>query len=83
MLKQGDEEMVTLLATLMVTLVPQHRSKAVGGSNVQPVPHSTNFKGAQVMIGGLVSMIETVSVQKAVFEQQSIAAQVNVMTRLH
>jgi hypothetical protein len=83
MLKQGEEMTVMLLATLMVTLVPQQASKAVGGSNVQPVPHSTNFNGAQVRTGGLVSMIETVSVQKAVLEQQSIADQVSVITKLH
>ncbi len=73
---------VTLLRMLIVTLVPQQISNAVGGSNVQPVPHSTTLGPAQMRIGGFVSVMVTISVQKAVLVQQSTACQVSVMISL-
>ena len=79
----GLENTVMLLTTVMVTLVPQHASKAVGGSNVQPVPHSTVLGPAQLMVGGFVSTIVATSVQIAVFEQQSVAFHVKVTVPLH
>jgi hypothetical protein len=72
-------KIVTLLATVIVMFVPQQSSIAVGVSKVQPEPHSTAFGPAQVTIGGFVSMMLTVSVQKAALVQQSTAFQVSVM----
>src|SRR5512137_1404201 len=37
----GQEPLVTVLSTVIATLVPQHTSTALGGSNVQVLPHST------------------------------------------
>jgi len=76
-------KIVTLLRTVMVTLLPQQASKAVGVSKVHPEPHSTVLGPAQVTTGGFVSMMLTVSVQKAAFEQQSTAFQFKVMIWLH
>jgi hypothetical protein len=45
--------------TVMVTLLPQQASKAVGASNVHAVPHWTVLFGAQVATGGLVSVTVT------------------------
>ena len=70
---------VTLLSARIVTFVPQHWSKAVGGSYVHAVPHSTILFGEQVMDGGLVSVMVISSVQNAEFVQQSVAFQVSVM----
>src|SRR5256885_6676236 len=66
----------------MVIFVPQQASKAVGVSNVQPVPHSTVLGPAQLTMGGLVSVMVMISVQKAELEQQSVAFQVKVMISL-
>jgi len=75
--------LVTVFKTVMVTFVPQQASNAVGGSNVQAVPHCTILLGEQLMIGGLVSTIETTSVQKAALVQQSTARHVRVTIALH
>src|SRR4051812_23265605 len=64
----------------MVTFVPQQASNAVGVSKVQPVPHSSVRATPQLMLGGLVSMSVTISVQNDEFEQQSVACQLRVMT---
>jgi hypothetical protein len=81
--RQGLAKMVWLLRTKTATFEPQHGSKAVGVSNVQPEPHSTVFGPAHVMIGGLVAMTLTTLVQKAAFEQQSTACQIRVTKALH
>ena len=83
MLTQVEVDHVMLLKMVSVTFVPQQASKAVGGSKVQAVPHSTNLFEAQVMTGGLVSVMVTISVQKAVLVQQSVACHVSVMISLH
>src|SRR5258707_3289837 len=70
---------VTLLRTVIVTLVPQQSSMAVGVSKVHPEPHSTVLGPAQMTTGGLVSMMLTVSVQSAALLQQSVACHVRVM----
>jgi hypothetical protein len=72
-----------VLRTVTVTFVPQHESKAVGGSKVQLVPHSSVRAGPQRMVGGLVSTSVTTSVQKDEFEQQSVACQFRVIVALH
>ena len=64
--------------TVIVTFVPQHASKGVGGSKTIGVPHSTVLLGAQVGTGGVVSAIMIVSVHEAVLVQQSTACQVFV-----
>ena len=72
-----------MLRTLIVTFVPQHASKAVGVSNVQPVPHSSVLGPLQLIIGGFVSISVTICVQNEEFEQQSVAFHVSVMFALH
>jgi hypothetical protein len=82
MLRHWLAKFVTVFRTVMVMLVPQQASKAVGVSKVQPVPHSTCLGPAQLTTGGFVSMMVTTSVQKAVLEQQSTACQVRVTVPL-
>ena len=64
---------------LTVTLVPQQREKAVGGSNPQLEPHSAFLLVAQLMTGGLVLTTVIVWLQVLVLPQQSTAAQNCVM----
>ncbi|HND44411.1 MAG TPA: hypothetical protein PKX51_18960, partial [Cyclobacteriaceae bacterium] len=82
MLTQVVDTQVMLLNTVSVTFVPQHASKAVGGSKAQALPHSTNLFDAQVMTGGLVSVMVTTSVQNELLVQQSVACHVSVMISL-
>jgi hypothetical protein len=67
----GGRVLVNVLSTAMVRLVPQHASKAVGASNDHAVPHCTVLFVAHVTTGGLVSTMRTISVQVAIFVQQS------------
>jgi len=46
---------VAVLSGVMVTLAPQHESKAVGGSNAHWEPHTAVLLLPQVMTGGVVS----------------------------
>src|SRR2546423_1846942 len=62
----------------MVTLVPQHASSAVGGVKFQGVPAAIVMFVAQVITGGVVSMIVTVWLHVTELEQQSVARQVRV-----
>jgi len=57
---QGVGLLVIVLRMVMVTLVPQQPSSAVGGSKVQALPHCTALLVAQVITGGVVSTIVTV-----------------------
>src|SRR5206468_1472353 len=52
--------LVRVLNTVMVTLVPQQLSVAVGLSKVQMAPHWTVLLEAQVRLGGLVSTKVTI-----------------------
>jgi len=71
-----------VLSTVIVTFVPQHASKAVGVSKVQPVPHSSVRGPLQLITGGFVSIIVTTCVQNEEFEQQSVACHVKVIVAL-
>ena len=51
---------VTVLSTVMVTLVPQQLSEAVGSLKRQGVPQITPMPGWHVIIGGVVSTTVTV-----------------------
>jgi hypothetical protein len=73
----------TVLTIVIVTFVPQHASNAVGGSKFHADPHWTVLFAAQVNVGGVVSVIRTISVQVAVFVQQSWACHVMVSIKLH
>jgi hypothetical protein len=64
---------------VMVTLVPQQTSEAVGELNDQVEPHWTVLLLAQVMTGGRVSTTVTVWLQVAVLLQQSVALQVRMI----
>jgi hypothetical protein len=77
-LQEEAPVLVTVVRTVMVTFVPQQASTAVGGSNDQFEPHWTVLLVEQVMTGGVVSTILTISMHVAVFEQQSMACQVIV-----
>src|SRR3954465_14997767 len=66
--KQALEGDTIVLSTVIVTFVPQHASKAVGVSNVQPVPHSSVRGPLQLITGGFVSIIVTTCVQNEEFE---------------
>src|SRR5439155_20851966 len=68
-------------STLMVTLVPQQASTAVGGSKFQPEPQRTVLFVAQASTGGVVSTSVTVWLQVAVAPQQSLACHVRVICR--
>ena len=74
----GHSPFVTVFNTFIAGL-RQHRSVAVGGSNVQFEPHNTVLFVAQVRTGGVVSTIVTVSLQVFVLPQQSRASQIRVM----
>src|SRR6266478_3995645 len=73
--KHLENTLVNVACMVMVTLVPQQASNAVGASNVQGVPHCTVLLGGQLRTGGVVSMILTTSTQVEVFVQQSCACQ--------
>jgi hypothetical protein len=77
---QNGPESGVVRNTLMVTLVPEQASKAVGVSKFGVGPHCTVLFGAQVMTGGVVSTMVTVCVQVDVLVQQSAACQVMVST---
>src|SRR5690242_4215375 len=76
----GQVPLVKVLKTVMVTLVPQQTSEAVGSSKVQAEPHSTGLGAAQVMTGAVVSAPVTIWLQVALLVEQSVACQVRVMT---
>ena len=78
MMTCGHKPLVTVFNTLIAGL-RQHRSVAVGGSNVQFEPHRTVLFVAQVRVGGVVSTIVTVSLHVFVLPQQSRASQIRVM----
>jgi hypothetical protein len=72
--------LVMVPVTRMVTFVPTQLSDAEGVSKVQAEPHWTVLLLAQVMTGGVVSTTVTAWLHDAVFEQQSVACHVRVMT---
>jgi len=69
--------------TVIVTLVPQQASTAVGGENVQGVPSATVMLEAQVSTGGVVSRLVTIWLHVAELLQQSVARQVRVIVPGH
>src|SRR2546430_2472103 len=75
----GQEPLVTVLITPMVTLVPQQKSKTKGVSKVQAVPHTTVLF-VQNRPGGMLSRLVTYSVKVLKLLQQSVAFQVREMT---
>ena len=77
--EQGAVLLVVVPTRLIVKLVPQQASTALGGSKLQVEPHSTVLLVAQVNTGGVVSTTVTVWLQVALFEQQSVACQVRVI----
>src|SRR3989442_8279256 len=79
--EQGPAVLVTVLNTLMVTLVPQHASEALGGSKLQLLPHSTVLLLAQVSTGGVVSPTVKHWLQMLLFAQPSLARPGRGMTR--
>ena len=76
----GQTPLVVVPRTEIDTLVPQQRSKAVGGSKDQAKPHWTVLLVAQVMVGARVSTTVTVWLHVAELLQQSVASQVLVST---
>src|SRR5438552_1366300 len=74
--------LVTVPTTVMVTLVPQQSSTALGWSKLQGVPHGTLLFVAQVMTGGAVSIIWMDWLHVALLPQQSVARQVRVISPL-
>ena len=83
LMTHGQVPLVMVLWIVMVTLVPQQRSEALGGSKFQLEPHSTVLLLAQVMVGGMVSTMVTTRVQALVWPLQSVASQASVMTHGH
>src|SRR5262245_48863539 len=74
----GHKPFVTVFNTLIAGL-RQHRSVAVGGSNVQFEPHSTVLFVAQVRTGGVVSTIVTAWLQVLVLPWRARASKTRVM----
>ncbi len=74
--------LVTVPTTVMVTLVPQQASMALGGSKLQGVPQITPLPGAQVMSGGVPSNTWMLWLHVLLLPQQSVACHVRVMSRL-
>src|SRR5258705_2545398 len=74
----GQSPFVTVFNTFIAGL-RQHRSVAVGGSNVQFEPDWTVLFVAQVRTGGVVSTIVIVCLQVFVLPQQSRASQIRIM----
>src|SRR5262245_2936410 len=66
----------------MVTLVPSQTSVAVGGSKFQTAPHSTTRLEAQLIAGGVVSMMVTVWLHCALLVCASIASQTRVAEKV-
>ena len=62
----------------MVTLVPSHKSIAVGGVKSQGARQSTTRLDAQVNVGGLVSTTVMVWLQVELFVHESVARHVRV-----
>jgi hypothetical protein len=54
----------------------------VGGSKAHTAPHSTVLFGAQVIAGGVVSLMVTVWLQVAVPPQASVARHVRVAVKV-
>jgi hypothetical protein len=75
---QTEPMLVTVLRTVMVTLVPQQASMAVGVVKDQAVPQLTVKLVPQVMTGGWVSISVTRWLQKVELEQQSVICQKRV-----
>jgi hypothetical protein len=74
--------LVTVPVIVRVTLVPSHRSLAVGRSKLHGVPHSTVFSPAQLSEGGVVSTTVTVWLQVERLVQASSASQVRVALKV-
>src|SRR5260370_1392555 len=71
--------LVTVPTTVIVTLLPQQASTALGRSKLQLLLQGTLLFVAQVMTGGVVSTTVTVWLHVALLEQQSVACQVRVI----
>src|SRR5437773_2103392 len=71
--------LVKVLIRVMVTLVPQQASYAVGGVKLHGVPQMTPTPEAQATSGGVVSTTVTVWLQVLVLPQQSLASHVRVI----
>src|SRR6185436_21100561 len=67
---------VTVLVISITTLVPSQASTAVGRVKANGVPHSTIWSCAQVRLGGVVSTIVIVWLQKVSLVQVSYARHV-------
>ena len=72
--------LVAVLRMVRVTVPP--RSVATGASKVQAAPHSTVLLVAQVIVGGVVSVIVTVWLHWALLPQASVAFQVRVALKV-
>src|SRR5262245_46354777 len=66
----------------MSTLFKSHLSTAVGMSKAQSLPHSTSLSDPQVRVGGSVSTMVTVWLQKDELPQVSLARQVRVTLKI-
>ena len=73
---------VVVLVIETVMFVPQQISVAVGGVNVHCVPQFKLRLLAQVITGGVVSVMVTTLVQMAVLVQQSIACHTILRTEV-
>src|SRR5260370_42024051 len=71
--------LVTVPTTVIVTLLPQQASTALGRSKLQLLLQGTFLFVAQVMTGGVVSTTVTVWLHVALLEQQSVACHVRVI----
>ena len=71
-------ELVAVLSMVMVTLVPEHTSNAVGAVKLQGSPHSTIRSGLQVSTGGRVSTTKIVWLHVAILVHMSLTCQVRV-----
>src|SRR5436190_19873880 len=76
----GHTPFVTVLIMLMATLVPLHKSNAVGRSKSQAVVQSAVLSGAQVSTGGVVSTRVTDWLQFVRLPQRSVTFQMRVAT---
>src|SRR5436190_301425 len=66
----------------IVTLVPSQASTADGGVKANGLPHSTSWSFAQTMLGGVVSTMVMVWLQKELLLQLSVAFQVRVAVNM-
>src|SRR5207249_1917302 len=71
---------VRVLKTLILTFVPQQKSKAVGGLKSQADPQATTLLAAQASDGAAVSMAVTACVQEALWPRQLVTTQVRTST---